>query len=157
MTGAAIPEVIAIYRGDYNVLQLHVVNGFSQAVRLIFVHRQRAAVSHVTEGTTPGADFTKDHERGRTLGKTLVDVGAGRFLADRDQIPVSESRFQIRHSITRRQAHANPRWLTQARSIGVEIGRVSRHFLSAKFLCATDPDSDPVGLFIALAQFKFLR
>ena len=110
MSCAAIPEVIAIYRSDYHILQFHVVNGFGQADRLIYVRRQGAAVSHVTEGTPPGAQFTQDHERGGTLGKTLVDVRATCLFADRDQLPLPEFRFQIRHGITRRQAHANPRW-----------------------------------------------
>jgi hypothetical protein len=85
-----------------------------------------------------------------------VDIGAGCFLADRDQLPVPESRFQIRHGITHRQTHANPRWFTQARSIDIKAGGISRHFLGAQFLCTAYLDGDFVGLFIALAQFKFL-
>jgi hypothetical protein len=85
MSRTSIAKVVTIDRGDDHVTQAHVANGPGQAFRLRRIRRLGPTVRHVAEGTSARADFTQNHERCRALGKALMDIRTGGFLADGHQ------------------------------------------------------------------------
>lgn len=75
--GTAVAQIVAVHRGDDHVFQPHLLDGECQLLRLVRIQRQRAAVGHVAEGATTGADGPHDHEGGGAVVEALGQVGAG--------------------------------------------------------------------------------
>ena len=87
--GAAVGQVVAVDRGDDDVLQAELRHGVGDAVGFVGVERAGQAGAHVAEGAGAGAGVAHDHHGGVALRPALADVGAGGFLAHRDQAVVA--------------------------------------------------------------------
>ena len=87
MSRATVPQVIPVHRSDHDVFQVHVLTVCASCSGFVRIRGQWPAVGHVTERAAAGADFPQDHEGGRALGETFVDVRTAGFLADGDQLP----------------------------------------------------------------------
>ena len=59
---------------------------------LVRVERARHAGVDVAEGAGAGAGVAHDHEGGVLLLPALADIGAARFLADRDELVLAHDR-----------------------------------------------------------------
>ena len=70
------------------------------------VERQRVAGVDLAEAAGPGAALAVDHEGGRAVGPALVDVGAARFLAHRDQPEVVDGLAE--RAVLLAHAHRDP-------------------------------------------------
>ena len=90
MLGTAVAQIVTIYRGNDDVIEAHRGDGARQFLWLVGIERIRATVAHIAEGTAAGTDVTHDHEGGRALAKTLVDIGAGRFFTHGVQLVVPQ-------------------------------------------------------------------
>jgi hypothetical protein len=89
VSGAAIRQVVAVHAGNHHVAQAEFGDGIGHAGRLGGVEGRGQAGRHVAEGAGARADFTQDHHGGVALAPALADVGAGGFLAHRDEAVVA--------------------------------------------------------------------
>src|SRR5690606_8692465 len=87
------------------------------------------------------ADFAKDHESGRTLAETFVDVGTGGLLADRHQTVLAQLFLEPGHRIARWNANADPRRLAQGGGL-IEARTVAGDLVFAGLLVADDDQGD---------------
>ena len=85
MAGTAVGQVVAIHRGDDDMLQAEPGHGVGDPRGLAGVQRERLAGAYVAERAGAGAGVAHDHHGGVALRPALADVGAGGFLADRVQ------------------------------------------------------------------------
>src|SRR5438034_5775630 len=84
MPGALVRQVVAVDRGDDDVLQVHLRRGRSEPERLERVRRPVGlARVHVAVAAGAGARIAEDLERRGPAAPTLGDVRAARLLADR--------------------------------------------------------------------------
>ena len=81
----AIGEVVAVHRRDHHVMQAELGHRIGDLGRLVPVEGIGQAGAHVAEGAGPRAGVAHDHEGGVLLLPALADIGAARFLADRDE------------------------------------------------------------------------
>ncbi len=95
MLGAAITQIVTVYRGYHHVFQAHIGNGGSQIDRLIHIKRIRPAMAHIAERTTAGTDIAHDHERCRTATKTLTDVRAAGLFTHGVQLVLAQLLFDV--------------------------------------------------------------
>ena len=93
--GAAIGQVVAGHRGDYDVFEAQVLGGVGHSMGLVPVHLLRAAMSDGAEAAAAGADVAQDHEGGGPLLPALEDVGAERLLADRVQGKLAHKGLEV--------------------------------------------------------------
>ncbi len=83
--GPAVRQVVAIDRGDDDVLELHRDDRLGQLPRLVGIEGLRPAVGDRTVGAVPGAHAAVDQKGRRAPRKALGAVGATRLLAHRVQ------------------------------------------------------------------------
>ena len=93
----AIGQIIAIDRGDDDMLQPHLRRRIGQILRLIDIDLARHPRLDVAESAGPRADVAQDHDGRMFLRPAFADIGAGRFLAYRRQplVPHQLARFMI--------------------------------------------------------------
>ena len=85
MRRAAVGDVVAIDRGDDDVLQAERADGVGDARRLVEVERRRPPVRHGAIAARARADVAENHEGGGAVVPALADVRAARLLAHRVQ------------------------------------------------------------------------
>ena len=95
VAGAAVAQVVAVDRGDDDVLQLECRDRLGQVGRLVHVQRIRAAVADVAERAAPGALVTHDHEGRGALAEAFADVRAARLLADGVQLVLAQDLLDL--------------------------------------------------------------
>ena len=83
MAGAAVVEIVAVDRGDDDVLETEFADRLGDAPRLMRVDEVGAAGRDVAEGAGAGAHRAEDHYGGVPLLPALADIRAGRLLAHR--------------------------------------------------------------------------
>ena len=117
--GAAVAEVVAVDRGDDDVVEAELLDGDGDARRLEHVEGVGAAGGDVAEGAAAGADLAHDHHRGVALGPALADVGAARLLADGDEAVLPHDLAGPLVALGGRRLDANPVGLAQDRGVGL--------------------------------------
>ena len=85
LKGAAVGQVVAIDRGDHDVLETELAQRLGQMQGLLRIDAPGQPRLDVAEAAGAGAGVAQDHHRGVALGPALADVGAGRLLAHRVQ------------------------------------------------------------------------
>jgi hypothetical protein len=85
MLRAAIVEIVAVDRGDDDVVEPILATAPGDVARARPRSSARACRSHVAEGAGAGADVAHDHEGGVLLVPALADIRAAGLLAHRDQ------------------------------------------------------------------------
>jgi hypothetical protein len=108
VAGTPITEIIAVHRGDDNIIKLHRPNSTGQVLSLGGIGRERFSMSHITEGTSPGADVPKDHEGGCAVIEALTKIWAVRLFADTVQARFSKGAFECSGSLGPRKAGSDP-------------------------------------------------
>ena len=78
-----VRQVVAVYRGEDDISQVHLLHRFRHALRLVGVERERTSAQRVTEAAVACADVAANHQRGSTHTPALGTVGAKAALADR--------------------------------------------------------------------------
>ncbi len=131
--GTAVAQVVAVHRGDHHVFQPHLLDGQRQLLRLFRVERQRAAVGHVAEGATTGADGAHDHEGGGAVVEALRQVGAGGLFTHRVQLVLAQGALDVLDLLARRwQLDPHPVRLAQHFLVGIrhEFHRDQGHLVA---------------------------
>ena len=85
LPGPAIGQVIAVNRGDHDVLQPQLRRSHGGMFRFQRINAARHPGLDVAERTGAGANVTQDHHRGVFLGPAFADIGASRLFANRVQ------------------------------------------------------------------------
>ena len=118
VAGAAVGDVVAVDRGDDDVLELHLRRGLGEPQRLERVRRRLGlARVDVAVAARASARVAEDLERRGAAAPALGDVRAARLLADRVQRePVHELLDVEVRAVLRRRAHLHP--LGPARPLG---------------------------------------
>ena len=96
---AAVGQVVAVDRGDDDMLEAQLGRGDRDMLGLQRIDRARHAGLDVAEGAGPGAGVAQDHHRRVLLGPAFADVRAGRFLAHRREVERSASAGASRDSL----------------------------------------------------------
>ena len=81
----AVGHIVAVDRGDDDVVQTHLLDGQAHLARLFRIQRLRQARLDVAEGAGPRAGVAHDHQGGVLLAPALADVRAGRLFTHRHQ------------------------------------------------------------------------
>ena len=118
VAGAAVGDVVAVDRGDDDVLELHLRRGLREPQRLERVGR-RLGLAGVDVAVAAGAraGVAEDLERRRAAAPALGDVRAARLLADRVQRQAVHELLDVEvRGVLRRRAHLHP--LGAARPFG---------------------------------------
>ena len=97
----AVRQIIAVDRGDDDMLEAERPGGFGDVLRLQRVDRPRHAGLDVAEGAGPRAGIAQDHHRGVLLAPAFADVGAGRFLADGVEVQPPHQRARLGKGLPR--------------------------------------------------------
>ena len=110
VAGAAVGDVVAVDRGDDDVLQAHLRGRLREAERLERVGRRaRLARVDVAVAARARAGVAEDLERRRAAAPALGDVRAARLLADRVQALAVEQLAHLEVARVRaRRAHLHP-------------------------------------------------
>ena len=119
--GAAVGEVVAIHRGDDDVLEPELGDGAADALRLLAVLPRRLAVGDRAVAAVPRAHVAQDHEGGGGVLPALADVRAVRLLAHGVQVEVAHEPAQADVVGAARRAHLEP-----ARACGPRLRAVPR-------------------------------
>ena len=91
MAGPAIAEVIAIHRGDHDMLEAQPRRGLPQPVRFGGIEAANALVEvDVAVGAGPGAAGAHDQKSRRAAREALADVGAAGFLANGVELEIQQ-------------------------------------------------------------------
>ena len=90
--GAAVGEIVAIDRGDDDMLQASLATRRRHVLGLGRIERLGQPRRHVAEGAGARAGVAHDHHGGVALLPALADVGAGRLLAHRDEAVLAQRR-----------------------------------------------------------------
>ena len=85
----AIVQIIAIHAGDHHMPQAQFPDRRRHAPRLEHVERIGPAGGDIAERTAAGTDLAHDHHRGVPFRPAFADIGAGRLLADGDQVMIA--------------------------------------------------------------------
>ena len=88
--GTTVTQIITCHSGDHNVFELHALAGFSDTLGFVRFEGIRACCFYGTETTCTSALFTSDHEGGSAVTPALPAIWALSFLADGDQVEVSD-------------------------------------------------------------------
>src|ERR1043166_6757210 len=83
VSGATVGQIVAIDRGDHDVIEPEPGHRVADALGLLAVLPGRLAVRDGTVATVPRADAAEDHERRRRVFPALTDVRATSLLAHR--------------------------------------------------------------------------
>jgi hypothetical protein len=86
---AAVGQIVAVDRGDDDMLEAELGRRGRDMLGLERIDRARHAGLDVAEGAGPGAGVAEDHHRRVLLGPAFADVRAGRFLAHRREVELA--------------------------------------------------------------------
>ena len=122
MAGAAVVQIIAVNRGDDDVIEFHQCDVLGKAFRLVEVQRVWTPRANVTEPAAPRTFVAHDHEGCRAFAPALADVGAGGLFAPRHQFVGAHNVLDLPEAACGwQQLDANPVWFWQ--SFGwIELG-----------------------------------
>ena len=98
MPRAAVGEIVAVDRGDDDVLEAQLGDRLADVRRLVRVERAGQAGLDVAEGAGARAGVAHDHQGGVLLLPALADIGAAGFLADGEQAVLAHDLAACRHS-----------------------------------------------------------
>ncbi len=130
MIRPAVGKIIAIHRGDHDMVQTKLLHGQRNMLRLGRIERAGHSRLDVAEGAGAGAGVTHDHEGRVLLVPAFADVGAARFLAYGDEAVFLDDVAGVGIAARIRRAHANPVRLRRRLRIGpVDLLRVARAHL----------------------------
>ncbi len=80
--GSAVGEVVAVDRGDDDVLEACAFEGLGDSSGLVFVDGSGFSGFDIAEATGAGAGVAEDHDGGDAFGPALAHVWTGGLLAD---------------------------------------------------------------------------
>ena len=106
--GAAIRPFITIYRGDYRMLQIHLLDRLCDSIRLMPVDGARAAGFDITEATTARACGAQNQKRCRAVAPALGNIGTARFFANSIERLPSHERLEPKVAFTAGETHLQP-------------------------------------------------
>ena len=89
LRGAAVGKVVAVDRGDDDMLEAKLGGRGGDMLGLERIDAARHPGLDVAEGAGAGAGVAQDHHRRVLLGPALADVRAGRFLADGGEVELA--------------------------------------------------------------------
>src|SRR5579862_4415764 len=94
--GAAVGLIVAIHRSDDRVAQAHALDGFGDALRLVFLRRaQRLATWYGAKAAGARANIAEDHEGGGAMLPAFAHVGAARAFADGVEVKRAHDALQF--------------------------------------------------------------
>ncbi len=105
MLRAAVVEIVAVDRGDDDMLEAELGDRIGDVLRLVRIERAGHAGAHIAEGAGTRAGVAHDHHGGVFLRPALADIGAAGLLAHGDQAVRLDD--LARFLIDRRSAGAN--------------------------------------------------
>src|SRR5689334_3309533 len=94
MTCAAVGQVVAIYRGDNDVVEAEISHYQGNVAGLLRIKSQRLPLVDGTKAAAPCASISQDEKRGGFVAPALADVGAARFLTNGMEIFLSQNTLQ---------------------------------------------------------------
>jgi hypothetical protein len=86
MLGAAILEVVPIYRSNHHITEPHFLDRYSQFPGLASIKLTRLSVGDIAERAATGADVTHDHKSRRAVTEAFTKIWTGSFLTHRGQL-----------------------------------------------------------------------
>eukprot|EP00967_Tisochrysis_lutea_P093905 scaffold136168_cov32-Tisochrysis_lutea.AAC.5 len=96
MAGAAVGKVIAIDRGEHNIVNAPLHDGSGSVERLIRIRRRGSRVGvDGAELAATGARVAEEHYGSRSPVPALADVGALRLLAHGVELELRERRLEL--------------------------------------------------------------
>ncbi len=104
----AVGQVVAIDRGDDDMLQAELGRRLGSMFGLERIDRARHSRLDVAKGAGPRADIAEDHYRGVLLGPAFANIGARRLFADGVEVEVAHQLARLRKTGAAGRFHANP-------------------------------------------------
>src|SRR5262249_16324339 len=112
--GSSVCQLVAIDGSDNYVFELHALNCFGNAARLIQVELRWASGHHVAESTAPRANVGENHESGGGARPALAAIRTGSRLAHCMQVVSGDQIFHALIGLACRQADFQPGRLSVA-------------------------------------------
>src|SRR4029077_13855138 len=106
----AVPQVVAVDRGDHRVLQPELGDRLRNAQWFAEVELGGPAGRHCTEPAGSRAHIAQDHERGRSAVPAVEDVRAPRLFTYSVEPARADHLLQVFEIFTLTDAHSDPRW-----------------------------------------------
>src|SRR5262249_1495911 len=100
--------LVAVHRGDDRMLQAQQRNRFGDPLRFGSIEDLGLPRLHRAEAAAPGADVSKDHERGGAVVPALPHVRASRLLTDRMQPVGVDDCLEARKALASRNPGLEP-------------------------------------------------
>ena len=117
---AAVGKVVAVHRGDDDVIEAELGHSLRHVLGLRGVERAGQPGLDVAEGAGARAGVAHDHHGGVAPGPALGDVGAAGLLAHRMEAVLAQDGPRLRELRRgRRQPHPDPVGLPQHRRVGL--------------------------------------
>ena len=108
-SGSTVGLVVAIHGSDDGIAQAHLLDGFGNAQRLVFLGRaNRLARRDGAETAGARADVSQNHERGSAMIPALAHVGAAGALTDGVQVERAHDALQVLIVRPAKEFHAQP-------------------------------------------------
>ena len=128
---AAVGQVVAVHRGDDDMLQAHLHRRLGDMLGLQRIDLAGHAGLDVAEAAGARADVAQDHHRRVFLGPALADIRARRFLAHGDEVLRAHQRAGLGEPFRGGGLDADPVGLADAlgarqRSLLVHGGQIER-------------------------------
>ncbi len=98
MRRAAVRQIVAIDRGDDDMLETQLGDGVGDPLRLVRVESAGQPGLDVAEGAGARAGVAHDHHGGVLLRPALADIGAAGLLADGDEAVLAHDLARSRDS-----------------------------------------------------------
>src|SRR5262245_10548250 len=95
----AVLEIIPRHRRDHDVLEVHPVRGFGDALGFVEFECKRLGSSDRAEATGASAAIPGNHEGGSALAPTLPVIGALRAFAHRVQSEVAQQSCSLTEGV----------------------------------------------------------
>ena len=96
LADAAVGQVVAVYGGDDDVVELHPADGFGKVKGFFGIEGTGRFVEvDVAVVAGAGAGGAHDEEGGGADAEAFADVGAGGFFADGFEIEVLQDAFDV--------------------------------------------------------------
>ena len=122
--GAAVGEVVAVDRGDHDVLEAEIAHGARNPLGLLAILPGRTAVGDRAVAAVPRAHVAEDHERRRRVFPALADVRTVRFFTHRVQVGVAHQALEPQIIGSAGGAYLQPRRLAFA---DLDDGKLHAH------------------------------
>ena len=133
MLGAAVAQIVAVYRGDNDVAQIHGGHAGGEMLRLFGIERVGAAVADVAEGAAAGADVAHNHEGGGAAAEAFADIGAAGLFAHGVHFLIAQDVLNFKKLLAGGQLGANPfglfQFLLQRHNLNRDTGNFGRAFV----------------------------